>query len=1006
MDYFQSDAVRTTARALALAARASAGFPIAFEPTFIPVDDSSDHGRTDMAPFAEWRKAATADGQGSESTTISSRYGVDGGVLNNTPTLPALRGIQQRRAGRRFVRRVLVLVHPHAEDSATAKVAADKAESPPTLVATVGGILQAATSTGSRAYVREIEMHNEAAIRLRDSRALAMNTFTTWGDLGDFLSTPAWTLFRAMRMERNAVFMANAVYRPGRGSMPKLKAAALAFLRAQDSSQRGLPFLPNIPPGRAREPDGGWPWGIAMATGLTAHIVQMVREFGSRNDPTDGDEHERLAAVDVFSLVVNANIDIDRLGEQVESDARKAAAACDGGADAKFAAYLDEYRSQLKTARPEEKPTAGDQVRGLVWDCVVLFYTNVLAPYRRSQPVENPAVLGGTLLADCDGAEDLLVRLLSVEIVAYIVRENSVSGTTDDYVELVQLNARTPQDFAKGATADDKLAGMALARFSAFFKESWRANDWTWGRLDAVKTLMQVLLTAEAIGRVVTSGGVPTDEECDGVVDEIVEKAFPPGQYVDTKPLLLNRRPALFESAKEEVKQVLMGTRSGQLEHLPSLAAYGIQIATVVEEIPALQSAIAADSVRGALGARSARFVSELERLSEKRLGVAELAYEQLHLFQQAGIGRETMAEQVPSDALIRTVSTAVATTAGTLTSPRSGLKFAAPVTSVIRGVAAVPYWLINGLTHRGQLARIAAATALAVGTSLVAISLLVPLRGFLAGLVPVLGFGSLFALAIYGAMRTRSLVHVAALLGLFVPLLMLGLNRAEKAGVTGPADAPSSLDTPEMGWFAVLCTVAIVIGTVVIANLSTPVRSPLASTAALVRDHRVLTGFMTVALLLAVVVRARFWLELQTVWTRFFADHVDPVNQTVSHHLPGFPFNVWVYVVIGIAGLVLSVLLSWGFREPMPAPAVHGVQRRRLIHPTGLAIAWTSIYGAVYLVLTWVLAKELAGRSGIDALPIWVSLGLGVTFSLFVAPVLWIRWRFTSSRRLADGKR
>ena len=42
-----------------------------------------------------------------------------------------------------------------------------------------------------------------------------------------------------------------------------------------------------------------------------------------------------------------------------------------------------------------------------------------------------------------------------------------------------------------------KLAGNELANFSAFLRPQWRTNDWLWGRLDAVPTLVDLLLSAD-----------------------------------------------------------------------------------------------------------------------------------------------------------------------------------------------------------------------------------------------------------------------------------------------------------------------------------------------------------------------------------------------------------------------------------------------------------------------------------------------------------------------------
>jgi hypothetical protein len=40
----------------------------------------------------------------------------------------------------------------------------------------------------------------------------------------------------------------------------------------------------------------------------------------------------------------------------------------------------------------------------------------------------------------------------------------------------------------------DKLAGNQLSNFGAFLSARWRLNDWSWGRLDAAASLVDVLL--------------------------------------------------------------------------------------------------------------------------------------------------------------------------------------------------------------------------------------------------------------------------------------------------------------------------------------------------------------------------------------------------------------------------------------------------------------------------------------------------------------------------------
>ena len=58
--------------------------------------------------------------------------------------------------------------------------------------------------------------------------------------------------------------------------------------------------------------------------------------------------------------------------------------------------------------------------------------------------------------------------------------------------------SKTPAE-QRGIHVDLKLAGNELANFAAFLLPEWRANDWLWGRLDAVPTLIDLLVTPRAL---------------------------------------------------------------------------------------------------------------------------------------------------------------------------------------------------------------------------------------------------------------------------------------------------------------------------------------------------------------------------------------------------------------------------------------------------------------------------------------------------------------------------
>ena len=73
-------------------------------------------------------------------------------------------------------------------------------------------------------------------------------------------------------------------------------------------------------------------------------------------------------------------------------------------------------------------------------------------------------------------------------------------------LDLVQVSADTRSLLAPNRqTAQQKLTGMQFHHFGAFYKRSWRANDWMWGRLDGAGWLVHVLLDPRRVRWIVQS---------------------------------------------------------------------------------------------------------------------------------------------------------------------------------------------------------------------------------------------------------------------------------------------------------------------------------------------------------------------------------------------------------------------------------------------------------------------------------------------------------------------
>src|SRR5258708_4311920 len=96
-----------------------------------------------------------------------------------------------------------------------------------------------------------------------------------------------------------------------------------------------------------------------------------------------------------------------------------------------------------------------------------------------------------------------------------------------DLGELVQVSADTRSLLARDwKTAQKKLTGMQFHHFGAFYKRSWRANDWMWGRLDGAGWLVHVLLDPRRVRWIVQARAGEREEGSRGPQSR--PDAFPP----------------------------------------------------------------------------------------------------------------------------------------------------------------------------------------------------------------------------------------------------------------------------------------------------------------------------------------------------------------------------------------------------------------------------------------------------------------------------------------------
>jgi hypothetical protein len=275
----------------------------------------------------------------------------------------------------------------------------------------------------------------------------------------------------------------------------------------------------------------------------------------------------------------------------------------------------------------------------------------------------------------------LFARLLELEVVSEALAPSGHEH--DQNLELLRINAEAPCALDGRSLPHEKLTGLGLGHFAAFYKRSWRANDWLWGRLDGAARLVDILVDPRAIRlRIEGDGGI------DGVLETLLKVAR--GRSKNDPAFLEARFRAKYHRSLEHgVSEELRQLREWTLEDEPPTqlplardairAALQLEIAR--EELPVVARA-AVDDVQDEQAAPDAAG----RRWADQRahLFIAPLAPQDVvdSLTQLRIAETETFVGEIGSDLLTRNVATTATVAASALAATRSGLP---------RGVRAVP---------------------------------------------------------------------------------------------------------------------------------------------------------------------------------------------------------------------------------------------------------------------------------------------------------------------------
>jgi len=480
---FRQDALRDKdcAGKLALAARSSASFPFAFEPSRLPAGETGDATHPDMAAHLN---------------VTGSRWAVDGGLLANRPVGPALAEIFRRPASQ-DVRRVLVYVTPTTDVTGDLAGAGDPAE-PPALGRVLERTLGAATAQSISADLAAWRRHNEQVDRVRTTRDYLVRRFAEADRYGvsDILDTSTLDCYVRTRAAREAREIAAEVARQHPTEQPAGPEGDQDWLRVAQARRlerlRGAPVpLEETLPRLGQELFGrAAALLLDLISGaydtLTDRRAQVPGSHPKSPAPGLNGVKERLAAL-------RTDVGVPGTAE----DLRGVVAAVRGtGVTA----------PALVSTVADQWPDTGE-VRWDHWAELGRLALEVARILDRRYPPDAESNTAAVRLAHflrrtdttrLSTATECAQRLGALAIVEQVLLGDDVSGA--QRVDFVQFSADTRTALLRQgdeypmSSATDKLTALQLHHFGGFYKQSWRANDWMWGRIDGAGWLVQCLL--------------------------------------------------------------------------------------------------------------------------------------------------------------------------------------------------------------------------------------------------------------------------------------------------------------------------------------------------------------------------------------------------------------------------------------------------------------------------------------------------------------------------------
>jgi patatin-related protein len=682
-----SETADTTAARLALAARSSASFPAAFEPSFVPVGLASGPMHPDMEGIADFDEGQLV---------------IDGGVLVNTPIEQVLDAIRALPADRP-VRRVLGYVVPDPEAPSRLP---ERDPSPMDVVIDAISRLPRVQSVGRE--LAEIKQNNEDVRRRREARRRVLDELD--GESVFAAAAPLLQAYLGTRREAAAEEVAQLIVK-ATGTRPVPDAAQLGRLRVVLGKLEAPPWLPawrpppeNEPAKFAEVPVTPWAWGFAPLENAANLALQAIRVAA-------GEPDRREESASRAGAIAAGRRSLHRvLGElrRIEADHRvfwkEAALQLYGSSGAEGdpdAERIEAVAAGWTTFSSRLDLVAGELARLL---SELLLALNRFEDAReRFRGLAEPGQRALRMLdmIDPGSREGVLRPLLAVEVIQRSAGAD-LAGI-EQAVELVLMSG-TANAFGRERPAAGKLAGLQAGHFGAFYKASWRANDWMWGRLDGADRLVRALLDPARIMRrlnaVAGEDGAMTVEQALAQIRRIACREDG-SEEADWLAAAWAR-----EGDEQGIREALKGLQGGDgepaetaLEPAYAAIARRLQIEIVAKELPKVAGAVPLDRKAGAdpdsFGGRWYRRYFQDRSLNLREIFVA---------FEACRIGAESLETEVDTRRFMKVSTKAVAVIGSLLAAalPRvKPLRLLKPPLAAIRWLLLIPYRIARALPPR-----------------------------------------------------------------------------------------------------------------------------------------------------------------------------------------------------------------------------------------------------------------------------------------------------------------